>query len=281
MDIGISARASSNSLDPAQLAKRAEDLGFESFWLPEHPILPVHTTSRYGGTPDGSIPSSMGDMADALVGLARASAVTSTIKLGTSISLVPEHNPIMQAKQIATLDHFSGGRFLFGIGAGWLREETEIMGGNFEHRWGQTREAILAMKELWTKDEAEFHGRYYDFPAVKCSPKPAHKPHPPVFLGGYASNVFKRVVAWGDGWMPVRVTEEQVKAGRASLDELAEAAGRDPDSIQLIVCNINPDKDLVRRYEDAGATRVTIPLPLDSGEGSLSEMDRIAEQVFG
>ncbi len=281
MDIGISARASSNSLDPAQLAKRAEDLGFESFWLPEHPILPVHTTSRYGGTPDGSIPPSMGDMADALMGLARASAVTSTIKLGTSISLVPEHNPIMQAKQIATLDHFSGGRFLFGIGAGWLKEETEIMGGNFEHRWGQTREAILAMKELWTKDEAEFHGRYYDFPAVKCSPKPAHKPHPPVFLGGYASNVFKRVVAWGDGWMPVRVTEEQVKAGRASLDELAEAAGRDPDSIQLIVCNINPDKDLVRRYEDAGATRVTIPLPLDSGEGSLSEMDRIAEQVFG
>ena len=281
MDIGISARASSNSLDPAQLAKRAEDLGFESFWLPEHPILPVHTTSRYGGTPDGSIPPSMADMADALMGLARASAVTSTIKLGTSISLVPEHNPIMQAKQIATLDHFSGGRFLFGIGAGWLKEETEIMGGNFEHRWGQTREAILAMKELWTKDEAEFHGRYYDFPAVKCSPKPAHKPHPPVFLGGYASNVFKRVVAWGDGWMPVRVTEEQVKAGRASLDELAEAAGRDPDSIQLIVCNINPDKDLVRRYEDAGATRVTIPLPLDSGEGSLSEMERIAEQVFG
>ncbi len=281
MDIGISARASSNSLDPAQLAKRAEDLGFESFWLPEHPILPVHTSSRYGGTPDGSIPPSMADMADPLVGLARASAVTSAIKLGTSISLVPEHNPIMQAKQIATLDHFSGGRFLFGIGAGWLKEETEIMGGNFEHRWGQTREAILAMKELWTKDEAEFHGRYYDFPAVKCSPKPAHKPHPPVFLGGYASNVFKRVVAWGDGWMPVRVTEEQVKAGRASLDELAEAAGRDPDSIQLIVCNINPDKDLVRRYEDAGATRVTIPLPLDSGEGSLSEMERIAEQVFG
>ena len=281
MNIGISARASSTSLDPALLAKRAEELGFESFWLPEHPILPVHTTSRYGGTPDGSIPPSMADMADPLVGLSRASAATSNIKLGTSISLVPEHNPIMQAKQIATLDHFSGGRFLFGIGAGWLKEETEIMGGNFEHRWGQTREAILAMKELWTKDEAEFHGRYYDFPAVKCSPKPAQKPHPPVFLGGYASNVFKRVVAWGEGWMPVRVTEEQVKAGRATLDELAEAAGRDPKSIQLIVCNINPDKDLVRRYEDAGATRVTIPLPLDSGEGSLSEMERIAEQVLG
>ena len=207
-------------------------------WLPEHPILPVHTTSRYGGTPDGSIPASMADIGDPLIALAMAAAATSTIKLGTSISLVPEHNPLMQAKQIATLDKFSGGRFLFGIGAGWLREETEIMGGDFDHRWGQTREAILAMKELWTKEEAEFHGRFFDFPPVKCSPKPVQQPHPPVLLGGYAANVFKRVVAWGDGWMPVRVTEEQVRAGRATMDELAEAAGRDPSTIQLIVTNV-------------------------------------------
>ena len=160
MDIGVTARASSDSVDPAELAKRAEELGFESFWLPEHPIIPVHTTSRYGGTPDGSIPPSMADIGDPLIALARASAATSAIKLGTSISLVPEHNPLMQAKQIATLDKLSGGRFLFGIGAGWLQEETEIMGGDFRHRWGQTREAILAMKELWTKEEAEFHGRF-------------------------------------------------------------------------------------------------------------------------
>ncbi len=121
MDIGVTARASSNSVDPAELAKRAEELGFESFWLPEHPILPVHTTSRYGGTPDGSIPPSMADIGDPLIALSMAAAVTSTIKLGTAISLVPEHNPLMQAKQIATLDKFSNGRFLFGIGAGWLQ----------------------------------------------------------------------------------------------------------------------------------------------------------------
>ena len=281
MDIGISARISSNSPDTAELAKRAEELGFESFWLPEHAILPVNTTSRYGGTPDGSIPPSMADIGDPLIGLARASASTSTIKLGTAISLVPEHNPLLQAKQIATLDRVSNGRFLFGIGAGWLQEETEIMGGDFRHRWGQTREAILAMKELWTKEEAEFHGRFYDFPPVKCSPKPVQTPHPPVYLGGFAPNVFKRVVAWGDGWMPVRVTEEQVRMGRATLDELAEAAGRDPKSIRLMVCNVPADPDLIGRLESAGADRVTVSLPAEAGDDALSEMEALASAVMG
>ena len=223
----------------------------------------------------------MADIGDPLIALSMAAAATSTIKLGTSISLVPEHNPLMQAKQIATLDKFSNGRFLFGIGAGWLREETEIMGGNFERRWGQTREAILAMKELWTKEEAEFHGRFFDFPAVKCSPKPVQKPHPPVLLGGYAANVFKRVVAWGDGWMPVRVTEEQVREGRATMTELAEAAGRDPSTIQLIVTNVQPNREVIAGYEEAGANRVTVALPPDAGADGLGELERLAEQVLG
>ncbi len=152
MDVGVAMVISSKSMDVAVLAQRAEALGFESFWLPEHPIVPVTTTSKYGGTPDGSIPPFMMDMADPFISLARASAVTEKIKLGTSICLVPEHNPIAQAKQIATLDRLSNGRFILGIGAGWLKEETEIMGGDFDHRWGQTRESILAMKELWTKE---------------------------------------------------------------------------------------------------------------------------------
>ena len=281
MDIGITARMSSNSLDPAELAKRAEELGFESFWLPEHPILPVNTTSRYGGTPDGSIPPSMGDIGDPLIALARASSATSTIKLGTAISLVPEHHPLLHAKQIATLDRVSNGRFLFGIGAGWLQEETEIMGGDFPHRWGQTREHILAMKRLWTEEEAEFHGRFVDFPAVKCSPKPVQDPHPPVYLGGFAANVFKRVVEWGDGWMPVRVNEEQVRQGRATLDELAETAGRDPRSIRLMVCNVPADADLIGRLEAAGADRVTVALPTDAADESLEAMEKVASAVIG
>ncbi len=280
MDVGVSMAISSKSMDVAVLAQRAEALGFESFWLPEHPVIPVTTTSKYGGTPDGSIPPMMMDMADPFISLARASAVTEKIMLGTSICLVPEHNPIAQAKQIATLDRLSNGRFIFGIGAGWLREETEIMGGDFDHRWGQTREAILAMKELWTKEESEFHGRFYDFPPVKSFPKPVQKPHPPVFLGGDAPNVFKRVVAWGDGWMPVRADVEKVKQGRATMDELAEAAGRDPRSIQLSVYGAPHDRDEIAKYEEAGANRAIVNLPSTlEGEG-LAGLEQLAKKVL-
>ena len=281
MDIGTSLSISSTSADIAVLARKAEELGFESCWVPEHTIVPVQTDSKYAGTPDGSFPPSMDDMADPLIALAKASAVTSAIKLGTSVSLVPEHNPLLMAKQIATLDRLSNGRFIYGIGAGWLKEETEIMGGDFEHRWGQSREAVLAMKELWTKDEAEFHGRFYDFPLVKCSPKPLQKPHPPVYLGGSAARVFQRVVAYGDGWMPVRVNPEQVRAGRATLDELAEAAGRDPKSIRLMVYNLPADRDLIQRMEEAGADRVVVPAPRGPESEVLSGLERLAEQVLG
>jgi alkanesulfonate monooxygenase SsuD/methylene tetrahydromethanopterin reductase-like flavin-dependent oxidoreductase (luciferase family) len=131
-----------------------------------------------------------------IVALARASAVTKTIKLGTGICLIPERNPLLLAKEVATLDRLSGGRFIFGIGAGWLKEETEIMGGDFAHRWTQTKDAILAMKALWTQDEAEYHGQYYDFPRVRSFPKPAQKPHPPIFLGGSAKMSSN---AWSNG----------------------------------------------------------------------------------
>ncbi len=280
MDVGLTTGISTNSVNVAVLAQKAESLGFESFWLPEHTIVPVHSNSRYGGTPDGSIPPSMSDSGDPLIGLAMASAVTQRIKLGTAISLVPEHNPLLQAKQIATLDRLSNGRFIFGIGAGWLREETEIMGGDFDHRWGQARESILTMKELWTQDEAEFHGKYFDFPPVRCNPKPVQSPHPPVFLGGFAPNVFKRIAAWGDGWMPTRVTLEQVKMGRATLDELAEAAGRDPAAIRLMVCNVPADLDTILKLEEAWADRVTVSLPRDMGEGMLQELEQLAEAIL-
>ena len=280
MQIGVSTVLNSNTTDIAGTARRAEDVGFDSFWLPEHPIIPVETTSRYGGTPDGSIPPQMYDMGDQFIGLAMASATTSRIKLGTSICLVPEHSPLVQAKQIAALDYHSGGRFIFGIGAGWLREETEIMGGDFEHRWTQTREAIEVMKALWTEDEAEHHGHYYDFPAIKVFPKPAQKPHPPVFLGGNARNVFRRVVAYGDGWMPVRVSAEEVKAARATLDELADSAGRDPKSIQICVYGVS-DRDSIQRMEDAGANMAIAGLGSAAADDGLSAVDRLAEAVLG
>ena len=283
MDIGFykGAGGSTASVDVAVLAQKAESLGFDSFWIPEHTIVPVHYTSLYDGRTQYIAP----DWGDPLIALAKASAATQSIKLGTAISVVPENNPLLQAKQIATLDRLSNGRFIFGIGAGWIKEETEIMGGDFEHRWGQTREAILAMKELWTQDEAEFHGKYYDFPPVRCNPKPVQQPHPPVYLGGSAKNVLKRVVDYGDGWMPHggrdRLPPEQVRIARATLDELAEAAGRDPKEIRLMVCSIESDRDVIKELEEAGADRVTVSLPRDIDGDVLEALEELAETVFG
>ena len=280
MKVGVNVAVNSDTGDIGAFAKRAEELGFQSLWRAAHPIIPVQTTSKYGGTPDGSIPESMSDMADPFISLAIASATTSKIMLGTSICLVPEHNPLVQAKQIAALDFHSGGRFIFGIGTGWLREETEIMGGDFDHRWTQAREAVEAMKEMWTKDEAEFHGHYYDFPKVRVFPKPVQKPYPPVFLGGAATNVFKRVVTYGDGWMPVRATLDSVRAGRASLDELADAAGRDPKSIQILIYGAS-SRDEIKQMEDAGADMATVRLASTAPGEAISGLEKLAKEMLG
>jgi probable F420-dependent oxidoreductase len=267
------------AIDPAVLAKRAEALGFDSLWLPEHPIIPVTTVSPF--PLGGPIPEFYAEFIDPFVGLARASAVTQTIKLGTGICLVPERNPLLLAKEIATLDHFSGGRFIFGIGAGWLKEETEIMGGDFEHRRTQTHDAVMAMKALWTKDEAEYHGRYYDFPAVRSFPKPAQKPHPPIILGSITSRrVFQRIVAWGDGWMPVGISLEEMKHGRETLNHLAAEAGRDPRSIQIVTFFVPPDPEALQRFEEAGADAALVALETAGEKEVLAKLEEIAQKVL-
>src|SRR5467141_2796233 len=194
MNVGVSVPLPAYLVDPGLMAKKAEELGFESFFCAEHPFMPVKTTSRFPGSEDGVIPEAYSHFIDPFVALARASGTTSRIKLATGIVLVPERHPLLLAKEVSTLDLFSGGRFIFGIGAGWLKEETEIMGGDFTHRWTHTKDAIMAMKELWTTDEAEYHGKYYNFPKVRSFPKPLQKPHPPIFMGGSSQNVFRRVV---------------------------------------------------------------------------------------
>ena len=155
------------------------------------------------------------------------------------------------------------------------------MGGDFDHRWRQAREAVLVMKELWTKEEAEYHGRYYDFPPVKSYPKPAQKPHPPVILGGMAKNVLQRVVSWGDGWMPNRVSPAQIEESREILDTLAAEAGRNPASITISVYGQPPDLDLIKSYHDAGAHRVVVRPSAGQTEEEMSEeLERIAEMVL-
>ena len=281
MSIGISTPLPAYKVNAAVTASKAEELGFDSIWYAEHPVMPVHTTSPFAGSADGVIPETYAHFADPFIALAQASGATRTIKLATGITLIPERNPLVLAKAVSTLDLFSGGRFILGIGAGWLREETEVMGGDFEHRWSQTRESILAMKEMWTKDEAEFHGTYYDFPPVKVFPKPAQKPHPPVLLGGMARNVFRRIIAWGDGWLPNRVTPSLVEDGRAQLDALAGEAGRDPASISISVYGQEADLDLIRSFRDAGADRVVVrTAATDTAEAMARELERIADAVL-
>ena len=285
MKIGVFEFCIDRSVDPAIIAKRAEELGFASYWVPEHAIIPIKTSSPYPASEDGLIPDEYGRITDPFVSLARASAVTKTIELGTGICLIPERNPLELAKEVATLDHFSGGRFIFGIGAGWLREETEIMGGDFDHRWGQTKDAVLAMKELWTQDEAEYHGKYYDFPAVRSFPKPARKPHPPVYMGGSSKYVFKRVVEWGDGWMPVLSPVEDIQAGRQRLNEMAEQAGRDPKEISVLAFGW-PGKfrtqEEISELKSAGVDHVTIWLTQsEEGEDAvLAELESLAKEVL-
>ena len=276
MNVGISVPLPAYDVDVASMAKTAEALGFESLWCAEHPIMPVHSKSRFPGSADGVIPESYSHFVDPFVALARASGVTRTLKLGTGITLVPERNPLLLAKEISTLDLFSGGRFLFGIGTGWHREETTIMGGDFDHRWSQAREAVLVMKELWTKQEAEFHGKYYDFPPVRSYPKPAQKPHPPVILGDHAKNVLERVVEWGDGWLPNRATPAEVEASRNKLGAIAKQAGRDPAEITISAFGQPADRDLVHRFLDAGATRVIIRPPAAKTE---QEMQKALEDI--
>ena len=280
MNVGVAVPLPAYLVDVGAMAGKAEALGFESFWCAEHPFIPVRSASRFPGSEDGVIPESYSHFVDPFVALARASGTTTRIKLGTGIVLVPERHPLLLAKEVSTLDHFSGGRFLFGIGAGWLREETEIMGGDFDHRWTQTRESVLAMKELWTKPEAEFHGRYYNFPPVRSYPKPAQKPHPPVILGGGAKRVLERVVAWGDGWLPNRTTPDQLRESRSTLDRLAKDAGRDPGAITISVHGQPADRDLIRRLLDAGANRVIVrPATVKTDAEMGAELERIARTV--
>jgi len=283
MKIGVLAFTASYTADPATLARMCEAAGFESFWLPEHPIIPsVHKTPFPRG--DGKIPKNYYHMIDPFVGLALAGAATKTIKLGTGICLVPERDPIITAKEIATLDFYTGGRFLFGIGAGWLKDESEIMGVEFRRRWPMTREYIRAMKELWTKDEASFEGEFVRFPQVLSYPKPAQKPHPPVHIGaggiGPTERALKNTVAIGDGWAPLGLPPEQLAKDLATLKKMCAEADRDYSKIDISmyfpVVEGDP-KRAIEQYREAGCHRMIFPLSL-AEKNAEAELEELAKK---
>jgi probable F420-dependent oxidoreductase len=264
MKIGLLAFVTSQTADPASLARKCEVLGFESFYLPEHPIIPVKHKTPYPLSKDGSIPEPYAQMVDPFICLALAAAATKTIGLGTGICLVPERHPIILAKEVATLDYYSGGRFIFGIGAGWLRDESEIMGVDFKQRWPVTREYIRAMKELWTKPEASFDGEFIKFPPVKCNPKPARKPHPPVHIGAggvgpHMERALRDTVAIGDGWAPLGLTPDALATELGKLEKMCTEAGRDFTQLEITMYApqvVGDPKRVREHYREAGAHRL-------------------------
>ena len=201
MDFGAMMFSTDYSIRPDDLAKMLEDRGFESMWVPEHTHIPADRTSPWPGGPD--LPKDYWHTYDPFLALTAAAGVTTDLKLGTGICLMIERDPITTAKEIASLDMLSRGRFIFGVGGGWNAEEMGNHGTNFKQRWRILRENILAMKAIWTEEESEFHGDHVNFDKMWAYPKPVQRPHPPILMGGDGPTTFDRVVEYCDGWMPI------------------------------------------------------------------------------
>jgi len=262
LDIGFLMAPTALSGDLAEIARMAEAHGYESLWIPEHPVIPVTMKTEFPFTPDRKLPEHYGRWADPFVALTVAACATRRIKLGTGICLLPEREPLITAKVTASLDLFSGGRLILGVGAGWLREETEVMGANFGLRWKRTREIVEALRILWTQNEAGYQGDIVRFPAVRCEPKPLQKPCPPILLGAHGAKALERVARTYDGWMPLVQNPEQLRHSVAQLRTLTREHGRNPDLLQISPLldpgENGPSRDEVKAFRDAGAQRLIL-----------------------
>ena len=265
-------------LDPAPVAEEAERLGFDSIWFAEHVVAPAAVTKSVSAFfTDGQVPG----FQDPLIMMSRAGAVTNSLRLGTGVLLIPEHHPVRLAKMLATLDRHTGGRLILGVGAGWLEEEAEIMGVDFSRRWGQTLEALRAMKALWTGEAVAHDGRFWRFPEARSIPRPERRPHPTIYLGGVAKKVLERVIAYGDGWSPEKVTPEDLPERRSTLHDLARAAGRDPASLPISIFGKPPEPDIVTAYLEAGADRVVVgPGFAETEADCIDQMRKVAEKIL-
>jgi probable F420-dependent oxidoreductase len=274
MHVGLHYFPVDYGINPAELGRAAEERGFESLFFPEHTHIPVSRRTPYPG--GGELPKAYLHTHDPFVSLSFVAAATKKLKVATGVLLVPQHNPIVTAKEVASLDQLSGGRFILGIGGGWNVDEMEDHGAKYETRFKLMRERVLAMKALWTQEEASYRGDMVNFGPCWSYPKPAQKPHPPILLGGGTDYTLKRVVEFCDGWIPLAFRGFDPVAEVARLKRAAEQGKRDHSTLTLTAFGAPADRATLEAYRKAGVHRVTLDVPDVGRDDILKKLDQHA-----
>jgi probable F420-dependent oxidoreductase len=262
------------AIQPVELAKAVEERGLDSLFFPEHTHIPTSRRSPWPG--GGELPMEYSHTHDLFVALTAAAVATKRIKLGSGICLVIERDPVVLAKEVASLDVISNGRVILGIGGGWNAEEMEDHGTNFKIRWKLLRERVLAMRAIWRNETAEFHGEFVNFDPIWCWPKPVQPGGPPILLGSEAKRCFERVVDYCDGWIPINRRGDQLQEGVQKLREAARNAGRQFEDLQLGVFGVSPREDQAKRFLDWGFSHLIFGLPPAKADKVLPMLDQYA-----
>jgi len=275
-----------NREDITTFAQRAEELGFDSLWVSDHVVVPRALGSRYPYNREGSFPVPPDlPFLEAVATLLYVAGVTQRVKLGTTVLIIPMRNPIVNAKELASLDVLSGGRLILGVGAGWMGEEFDALGVPFEKRGARLDEYIRLYKQLWTEDNPSFHGKFWQIEDVGFSPKPLQKPHPPIWVGGHSAAALRRAGRLGDAWHAIGIAPERVREQYEQVLQHAKDAGRDPTGVGLSIRTRLPLKDppqaidLLRRYQEAGVSHAVLEIATGEMERARSMMELLARDV--
>lgn len=277
MHIGLYLVLSDSSMPVTTLAQAIDARGFESIWVPEHSHIPTTGNTPYPGR--GPVTREFARTLDPFIALTAAASVTTRLKLATGVCLLMQRDTINTAKTVATLDHLSGGRVLFGVGGGWNKPEMENHGTDYATRFQRLEEQLQALTLIWSQEEAEFHGKHVNFGPMWCWPKPKSRPRPPIYIGGETDHTLKRIVKYADGWLP-RVREpEMVLAGIGKLRKFARDAGRDTASIAISAFGLPAKDEAIAPFRDAGVQRAIIALPPGNADDTLRRLDRYAALI--